>query len=319
MNSTPPHCLPIATLTLNPSVDISYEVDQLIPDQKTPARNTRFDPGGNGINVARALKELLLCAHSCCIVAGLVGELLQRLLAHGLDSPHCTSVEGETRINTTILEREPRQQLEVTATGPRVSAIALQSITATFLDLCTGGYGVLTGSVPPGVDDDIYAALTDKVQASGGKAIVDAHGPLLQHALPHRPFLIKPNQYELALLSGRELSSLEAVAEEARKIQQQGVTFVCVSLGAQGALLVGPDGSHLAKAPPITVRSTVGAGDSMVAGLVAAFAQHKHPAEALRLGIACGSATATQPGTALFTREKVIQLLQQIDVQPLDI
>jgi len=311
-------CQPIATLPLNPAVDISYEVTHLVPDQKTHALASRYDPGGNGVNVARALKEILVCAHSCCIVAGTIGELLQHLLKHELDNPHCVSVEGETRINTTIVQQEPAEQLEVTATGPRVSSIALASITKTFLELCDSGIGVLTGSVPPGVGDDIYAILAERIQAAGGKAVVDAHGPLLAKALPQHPFLIKPNRYELSLLCGRELPTLEAVAQEARKIQQTGVQYVCVSLGGEGALLVGPEGSHLAKAPPVQVQSTVGAGDSMVAGLVAAFAQGKHPAEALRLGVACGSATATQPGTSLCRYDDVITLLQQIDVQALD-
>ncbi|MGE0048948.1 MAG: 1-phosphofructokinase family hexose kinase [Acidithiobacillus sp.] len=315
MIQSPPHCQDIAALTLNPSVDISYEVDQLVPDQKTSATATRYDPGGNGINVARVLKKLLVCAHSCCVVAGNVGELLQQLLLHQLDSPHCTPVMGETRINVTILQQQPSQQLEITAAGPRISAIALESITQTFLDLSHGGYGIVTGSVPPGVPEDIYGALTDKIQSAGGKAIVDAHGALLAKAISHRPFLIKPNRYELSLLCGKDLPTLESVVFEAQNLRRQGVQYICVSLGADGALLVGPEGSYIARAPAVTVRSTVGAGDSMVAGLVAGFAQGKHPSEALRLGVACGSATAMQPGTALATRNDVITLLQEVDVQ----
>ncbi|MHB1496253.1 MAG: PfkB family carbohydrate kinase, partial [Acidithiobacillus sp.] len=98
---------PIATLTLNPAVDIAYEVPHLIADQKSHATSTRYDPGGNGINVARALKELLVFAHSCCVVAGNIGELLQKLLQHQLDDPHCVHVEGETRVNATILQGDP--------------------------------------------------------------------------------------------------------------------------------------------------------------------------------------------------------------------
>ncbi|WP_414041874.1 1-phosphofructokinase family hexose kinase [Acidithiobacillus sp. M4-SHS-6] len=312
-------CQPIATLTLNPAVDIAYEVPHLIPDQKSHARTSRYDPGGNGINVARALKELLVCAHSCCIVAGNIGELLQKLLQHQLDSTHCVRVEGETRVNATILQGDPPAQFEVTGIGPLVSDLSLNTIRESFLDLCQEGFGVLTGSVPPGVPDHFYGDMVDKVRAAAGKAIVDAHGILLQLALPHQPFLIKPNRYELSLLRQRELPSLEDVALEARAIQRDGVQYVCVSLGGDGALLVGPDGSYLAKAPPVAVKSTVGAGDSMVAGLVAALARGQSPAEALRLGVACGSGTAAQPGTQIFSHSLVVDLLQQVNVKTLDI
>ncbi|MBU2739776.1 1-phosphofructokinase family hexose kinase [Acidithiobacillus concretivorus] len=312
-------CQAIATLTLNPAVDIAYEVPHLIPDQKSLALTTRYDPGGNGVNVARALKELLVCAHSCCIVAGNIGDLLQKLLQHQLDSPHCVRVEGETRVNATILQGDPPAQFEVTGIGPLVSELALSTVKASFLELCKGGYAVLTGSVPPGVPDHIYGDMVDQVQADNGKAIVDAHGALLQMALPHQPYLIKPNRYELSVLRQRELPTLEDVAQEARTIQREGVQYVCISLGGDGALLVGPDGSYLAKAPAIAVKSTVGAGDSMVAGLVAALARQQSPAEALRLAVACGSGTAARPGTEIFTHSLVVDLLQQVNVKVLDI
>ncbi len=318
MTATEP-CQAIATLTLNPAVDIAYEVPHLIPDQKSHALATRYDPGGNGVNVARALKELLVCAHSCCIVAGNIGELLQKLLQHQLDSPHCVHVEGETRINATILQGDPPAQFEVTGIGPLVSELALSTVKTSFLELCKGGFAVLTGSVPPGVPDLIYGDLVDKVQADNGKAIVDAHGALLQMALPHQPYLIKPNRYELSVLRQRELPTLEDVAREARAIQREGVHYVCVSLGGDGALLVGPDGSYLAKAPSVAVKSTVGAGDSMVAGLVAALARQQSPAEALRLAVACGSGTAARPGTEIFSHSQVVDLLQQVNVKMLDI
>lgn len=313
------HCLPIATLTLNPAVDIAYEVPHLIPDQKSHALSTRYDPGGNGINVARALKELLVCAHSCCVIAGNIGELLQKLLQHQLDDPHCVHVEGETRINATILQGDPATQFEVTGIGPRLSDLTLRSIQKEFLELCKNGFAVITGSVPPGVHDAFYGEMIEQVRAVGGQAIVDAHGTLLQQALSHQPFLIKPNRYELSLLRGREIPRLEDVAQEARAIQREGVTYVCVSLGGDGALLVGPEGSYFSKAPQVMVKSTVGAGDSMVAGLVAGLARQQHPAEALRLAVACGSGTAAKPGTEIFSHNDLDALLQNTEVQLLDI
>lgn len=312
-------CQPIAALTLNPSVDIAYEVPHLVADQKTHATATRYDPGGNGINVARALKELLVCAHSCCIVAGNIGALLQKLLQHQLDDSHCVTVEGETRVNATILQGDPAIQYEITGIGPYASEVALAQVRDAFLGFCQNGFGVLTGSVPPGVDNAFYGQMVERIHAQGGHAVVDAHGPLLAQTLPHRPFLVKPNRYELELLRNRQLPRMEDVAGEARALQREGIRYVCVSLGGDGALLVGPEGSYFAKAPPVAVKCTVGAGDSMVGGLVAALARGQTADEALRLAVACGSGTAAQPGTAIFSHADLEELLRHTEVTSLDI
>lgn len=310
---------PIATLTLNPAVDVSYEVPRLVSDQKSHARSTRYDPGGNGINVGRALKELGIPARNFCIMAGDAGILLEKLLEHQIEHIDCSQVEGETRINATILQIDPPVQYEVTGIGPFVPEETLSKVSERFLEACPGAFGVLSGSVPPGVPMDIYASLVRRVRERGGLAVVDAHGPLLQQSIPNLPYLIKPNRYELSLILGRELPRLEDVAEEARVLQRKGITYVCVSLGAEGAILVGPDGSFLAKAPPVTVKCTVGSGDSMVAGLLAALSQGQDAKEALRLAVACGSGTAAMPGTAIFTHKQVTELLRHTEVSSLEI
>ena len=310
-------CAKIATLTLNPAVDVSYEFTQLLPDQKTHASSTRFDPGGNGINVARALKELFICAHSCCVVAGHVGRLLQTLLRHSLDDPHCVEVIGETRINATLLQQDPLVQYEVTGQGPLLSPLVLKEVRSKICSLANNGFAVLTGSLPPGVPADFYAQLIEELRQQGAKVVLDAHGEALRRGITTKPFLIKPNAYELRQLSGQSLNTREELIAAARQVQAQGIDWVCASLGGEGALLIGSEQSFFANAPAIEVRSTVGAGDSMVAGLVAAFAQGQRPEEALRLAVACGSATAAQPGTGIFTHNDLDPLLRQIEVENL--
>ncbi|AOU97676.1 1-phosphofructokinase [Acidihalobacter yilgarnensis] len=314
MNRTVDHA-PLVTLTLNPSVDISYDIPQLIADQKIHARADRYDPGGNGINVARALKHLRMPAHSVCIVGGEIGDFLQRLIAHELDHPHCIRIEGETRINVTLLQQTPRTQYEISATGPQVTAFALQNVIDEVLNLAGGGYAVLTGSLPPGVPQDIYATLIRALRAQAVRCVVDAQGEPLARAIDERPFLIKPNRYELGLWVGHPLPNLDAVISEACALQARGIEYVCVSLGAEGALLVDDQATYLAKAPNIEVASTVGAGDSMIAGLITALTRGEGPAEALRLGIACGSGTASRPGTALFGYQQIQSLLGQIEIR----
>jgi 6-phosphofructokinase 2 len=305
----------IAVLTLNPSLDVSYEVPRLVPDQKSHATHTRYDPGGNGINVGRMLRVLGVPARSFCLVAGEIGRFIERALHREVDSPHCVEVAGETRVNCALIQIEPRIQYEVTASGPEIPLPALDAVSTAFLGGARGGFGVLTGSLPPGVPDDTYARLVRRLKDHGARAIVDAQPAFLEAAVAAGPFLIKPNRYELETLCHRRLPDRDAVVEQARELRRAGVEWVCVSLGAEGAVLVGPDVAHAATAPPITVRSTVGAGDSMLAGLVAGFARGLDPAASLRLGVACGSGTAEKPGTMLSTMADVDRLSAATEVR----
>jgi len=135
--------------------------------------------------------------------------------------------------------------------------------------------------------------------------------------LPRHPYLIKPNRYELEILCGRKLPRIEDVAREARALHEEGVEHVCVSLGAEGALFVDDSSTYYARSPQVKVISTVGAGDSMVAGLIFALMQGKESSEVLRFGVACGSATATTPGTRIFTEAEARALMEQISVKKL--
>ncbi len=311
--------LPIAVLSLNPAVDMTYEVPHLIADQKAHAVATRFDPGGNGINVGRALKRLDTFAHNYCVVAGEIGQLLEHLLRRQLDHVDYEEVEGETRINGTAIEQHPRAQYEISGIGPAIPPAQLDSLLNRFEQQAGKGFGVLTGSTQSGIPPDLYADLIRRITARGGRAVLDSHDEALRRAIEAQPFLIKPNRYELETLLGRPLKDTETVATEARVLQQRGVNYVCVSLGAEGALLTGPDNSYFAPAPKVTVHSSVGAGDSMVGALVAAFSRGIAPQEALRLGVACATGTVTRPGTELFSPDDVQGYFDGIEVRRLDI
>ena len=318
MTATPRPC-PIATLTLNPAVDATYEIGRLLADQKTHARAVRYDPGGNGINVGRALKILNTPANNFCVTAGEIGQLFQRLVRDAIGRLDVEHIDGETRINVALQERDTASQYEVSAIGPALSKHHLDNLCGRLIAASTNGIAVLTGSVPPGVDDTIYAQLTRRVREQQGRPIVDTYGALLRNAVPAKPFLIKPNRYELEQFCGSPLPYRDAVARQARKLQRDGIDYICVSLGAEGALLCAPDNTYFATAPAVNVNSTVGAGDSMVAGLVHAFARGESAADALRFGIACGTGTTLHPGTELFTANEVHRFLQQIDVIALDL
>ncbi len=311
--------LPIAVLSLNPAVDMTYEVPRLIADQKAHAVATRFDPGGNGINVGRALKRLDTLAHNYCVVAGEIGQLLKHLLRRQLDHVDYEEVEGETRINGTAIEQHPRAQYEISGIGPAIPAHQLDKLLERYEEQAGKGFGVLTGSTQSGISPQLYADLIRRITARGGRAVVDSHDEALRLAIEAKPFLIKPNRYELETLLGRRLKDAETAASEARALQQRGVDYVCVSLGSEGAILTGSDNSHFAPAPKVSVYSSVGAGDSMVGALVAAFSRGISPQNALRLGVACATGTVTHPGTELFSPDDVQDYFDTIQIRDLDI
>jgi len=311
--------LPIAVLSPNPAVDITYEFPQLIVDQKVHAVATRFDPGGNGINVGRALKRLGTAAQNHCVAAGEIGQLLKRLIADQMDDVDYEEVAGETRINGTFIGRSPRVQYEVSGIGPEIPPSQLNEMLGRFVEHSGKGFGVLTGSLQQELPPTLYADLAARIGERGGRVVVDSHDEALRYAIEAKPFLIKPNRYELEILLGCSLDSTEAVAADARKLQRRGVEYVCVSLGDEGALLVGPDNSYHANAPEVLVLSSVGAGDSMVAALVAAFARGATLQEALQLGVACAAGTVSQPGTELFSATDLDNYLDGITVRCLNI
>ncbi len=316
MNSAP---LPITILTLNPAVDMTYEVEDLVSDQKMHATATRFDPGGNGINVARALHRLNVPAHSFVVLAGKIGSFLEDLLREQVDMLTVEQVTGETRINGTALVHHTASQYEISGIGPAIPDEVLAQLTRSFVANTNHGYAVITGSIQPSLPTDLYADLVERVQSSGGKAIVDAQGELLKQAIEARPFLIKPNHYELEQLTGQSIDGIEAVAQVARDLNRAGVEILCVSLGSQGVVMVDRHNAYHAHPPKVTVDSTVGAGDSMVAGLVAGLSQNLAPEPLLRLAVACSAGTVRHPGTELFYPEEVPELSDQVTIRTLDI
>jgi len=312
---------PIAVLALNPAVDISYEIPQLIPDQKVRASKTYYHPGGNGINVARALTELASPLHCCSVIGGESGDLLLRLLGDTLGDNHSYfRVPGETRLNATLLQKHPPSQYEVDSVGPEVSEEILTELTAGFLAGCGDGIAVLTGSVPPGVPTDYFRHLAQRVRAQGGRAVVDAHGAVLAQALEANPYLVRLNRYVLEMTVKRRLGSVEEVAGAARALHQEyHIGTLCITLGSEGAILIDGGSSYHCTAPKVRVHSTVGCGDALVAGLIASAHRGEDPQAMLRLGVICGSATASHPGTELFTRGEVEDAAYEMELTSLGI
>jgi 1-phosphofructokinase family hexose kinase len=300
----------IYTLTLNPAVDRELTVPDIEFDTVLRASAWRIDFGGKGFNVSRMLKSLGSPSTALGFAGGKSGELLKDgLEALGIGTDFVW-VAGETRTNVSIVTDAHDRYVKVNEPGPTISADEQEALIEKVRELSeTGDWWVLAGSLPPGIESDFYAKLTEIIQSAGAKVILDTSGEALEKGAKAKPYLAKPNDIELEKLTGLPVNDQAQITVAAQKLQQMGVSNVIVSLGKKGALLVNPDEVSLVESPVIEERNPIGAGDSMVGGLTWGLSQALPLAEALRWGIACGAAAASLSGTGVGSRELVEELL----------
>ena len=291
----------VGTLTMNPSVDISTSVPRVIADDKLRCERPRVDPGGGGINVARVIHRLGGSAHAVHLAGGHSGRLLEDLLeAEGIAR---TSVEiGEsTRQDVTVTDRGNGHQYRFVMPGPTLTEGEWQRGLDEVLSATPRpDYIVASGSLPQGVPTDFYARLARAAQQKTIRLVLDTSGEALRAAAAEPLYLLKPNRREAEGLLGRALPGERELRDALIEFVQRGrVEAVVVSLGAEGALLVTRDGTQRLSAPEVPVESRIGAGDSMVAGIVLALARGDSIRDAVLLGLASGSATVMRSGTEL--------------------
>lgn len=286
----------IVTLTPNPSLDRTLELATLRAGEVNRATGVRVDPGGKGVNVARALVRNGHAARAVLPVGGREGHELCRLLeTTGID---VQPVEIATSVRENVTLVEPNGVVtKINAPGPRLTEdeiVALEKVTIAALD--GAAWVAASGSLPPGSPDDLYARLAAKVREAGARFAVDSSGPPFQAALTGAPALVKPNAEELAEAVGYPLRTLADVVQAANELRDRGVGTVLVSLGADGAVLVDGDGAWHATTPPLEARSNVGAGDATLAGFLAAGADGP---EALAAAVSYGAAAVRLPGSVM--------------------
>lgn len=306
----------IVTLTMNPSLDLSAEVEAVEPIRKLRCTASRRDPGGGGINVARAMRRLGGDATAVFSSGGMTGARLEELL-HG-EGIRCLPVKiaGETREDFTALEKRSGRQYRFVLPGPALSheelAQCLEALRSCGAD---SEFVVASGSLPPGTSPGFYAELAKWAKAHGRKLVVDTSGPALAAVLAEGVYLVKPNLRELTEFSGRTLAHEDAYLSAAREIVMRGgAEIVALSLAEKGARLVTREAAWRALVPPIVPVSTVGAGDSFVGALVLALVRNAPLPEALRHAVAAGTAALLSHGTELCRPETVARLLPQITV-----
>jgi 6-phosphofructokinase 2 len=298
---------------VNPSIDKSSYVNQVIPGRKLRCQPPRHEPGGGGINVSRAIHRLGGQSVALYTAGGATGQMLQDLLGdEGVINHRPIPIENLTRQNLTVLEEASGQQYRFGMPGPALKDAEWQRCLdeVAMLNPKTG-YIVASGSLPSGVPDDFYARVASLAREMGSRTIVDTSGEPLRLAAREGVYLLKPNLRELSQLAGRDLDDEAQQEAAAWDLVDTGQSeLVVVSLGAAGALLVSSAGHKRLRSPTVPIRSRVGAGDSMVAGLVLALARGASLYDAARFGVAAGAAAVMTPGTELCRREDVEQLYE---------
>ncbi|MCR5816812.1 MAG: 1-phosphofructokinase [Ruminococcus sp.] len=285
----------IYTVTFNPAIDYVVRTPELVAGAVNRAQSEQMFFGGKGINVSCVLKELGVQSVALGFTAGFTGEAIEKGLADmGIDTDFVRLKSGCSRINVKI---KADAETELNGKGPDIDKESLRILFEKLDGLKNGDTLVLAGSVPPSLPSDIYEQILARLDGRGIRAVVDATGGLLLNVLKYRPFLIKPNNIELGELFGVTLESDEDIEKYARKLRDMGAANVLVSMAGDGAMLIDEQGEvHRCGVCKGEVVNSVGAGDSMLAGFLAGAQQgYDH---ALKLGTACGGATAFSSGLA---------------------
>jgi 6-phosphofructokinase 2 len=307
----------IVTLTLNPAIDGSCDAPRVHPTHKIRTTNTRYDPGGGGINVARVVQRLGGKVRAIYLAGGATGGVLDSLLDRDGIARNRLAIAGHTRISQAVHELETGLEYRFVPDGPEVSEAEWQGCLAAMREVDCD-YLVLSGSLPRGVPVDSYARLIAELRERGAAIILDTSGPALRRTLEGGGiFLVKPSRGELEQFAGRKLEDDPALLEAAREIVRSGLAkHIAVTLGHQGALLVSSEHELRLTALAVEVRSAVGAGDSFLGAATFALASGQTIAQAMQLGLAAGTAAVMSPGTGLCHPEDIAALLREVRPQP---
>ena len=296
----------IYTVTFNPALDYIVKVDHLTLGIVNRTVQEDIYYGGKGINVSIVLNNLGLQSTALGFIAGFTGrEISDGVAAMGVASDFIELREGISRINVKIKSQE---ESEINGQGPMIHDDELEMLYKKLDGIQDGDILVLAGSIPNTLPEDIYEKIMARLQEKDIKIVVDATKDLLLNVLKYHPFMIKPNNHELGEMFGVVLKTNDEIIHYAKELQKRGARNVLISMAGDGAILVDENGQTFISAPPKgTVKNSVGAGDSMVAGFIAGYLKSENYEDALKMGLATGSASAFSEGLA--TKEEVYQLL----------
>ena len=302
----------IVTLTLNPAVDLAWEAPAVHTTHKIRTTNEHYDPGGGGLNVARVIQSLGGDATAIMLAGGVTGYFLQDLMAEAGVAYRTIPIAGRSRLCVTVHDRSDNSEYRFVAEGPEITRDEWQSALKA-IESAHADWVVASGSLPRGVPEDFYAELARRCARNGRSFVLDTSGAPLKAALGHGLTLIKPSLGEFEALLGQKLPDARDQDAAALELVRSGAaTMIVVSLGAEGALLATASGTKRLGAPPVEMRSAVGAGDSFVAGMTLSLARGMAAEDALAFGVATGTSAVAHYGTARPDPVQVAALYAEI-------
>ncbi|WP_191560363.1 1-phosphofructokinase [Metabacillus idriensis] len=299
----------IYTCTLNPSIDYVVKVNNFKEGHLNRTESANVYPGGKGINVSRVLKRLGTENTALGFAGGFTGQFIKEFLSSEGITHDFIDVSDLTRINVKLKSNE---ETEINGQGPVITEEQKSKLLQKIDSLNADDVLVLAGSIPSALEENFYEKIAAKCRSNGVKVVIDTSGNSLRSTFSSRPFLIKPNHHELGELFETQISTVEEAVHYGRKLIEEGVQNIIVSMAEKGAVFMNDNQAYFANVPIGNVKNSVGSGDSVVAGFIAGFMQHQDYQKAFQKGVATGSATAFSED--LCTKEYAEQLINEINV-----
>lgn len=303
----------IYTVTLNPVLDRTISVPEIILNQVLRATSVRLDLGGKGLNVSRALNALGATSVAMGFIGGATGVYLEQGLGELSIPTDFVHIQGDTRTNTVIIDKDAERHIKVNEPGPTIRPVEQAAlIDKIYNKTQPDDYWAFCGSLPPSVESDYYARLITMVQSKGARAILDASGEALRIGCKAAPYLVKPNAIEAEEATGISVRGEGEAYRATLVLLVQGIKLVALSMGSEGLLLAAQECAVHVKPPRVPVKNTVGAGDATLAGLIWSLSQGLSLETTACWGVAAGTAAAMQDGVCVGTRSEVETLFKQI-------
>ena len=308
----------IGTITLNPSIDQNIAVENLVFDDANRAEKIFRDPGGKGVNVSKVVRELGGRTHAYALVGGLPGELWKGLLEKIKIPFTAFPIDGDTRINTILTDTKYHTQTRVSVPGPAMSRKDIDGFVSKLLRVHPRPFlWALGGSLSTGMRPSTYRDIVLALQKNGTPCILDTDDEPLRFGVEAKPFMIKPNEYEMQRLFNKKFTSVEDYLKASRVLVGKGIKIVVASLGRRGALFVTDNEAFHVLTPNVPVRSKVGAGDSLIGSFALGLYKKMSLKIAARLGVAASTSAVMTEGPRLCRREDIPKLIRRIKIRPL--
>jgi 1-phosphofructokinase len=305
----------VITVTLNPAMDKTVSIENFSIGKVNRILSQRYDVGGKGINVSKVLKNFGIDSTCTGFLGGVWDKkILSELKVRGIDCSFI-SVDGDVRTNMKIVDSSNKTYTDINETGPDISSDDMKAFIDTFTGLCKeGDIVILSGGVSPSVPRNVYGVLTEAAKKNGATVILDADGELLQEGIKAGPDILKPNEHEIMKLFNIENAGQDELISCGIKLMERGAQKVLISMGEKGALYITERGIYHSEGIKVPVKSTVGAGDSMVAALAYGMLKNYDDVLTLKTAIACGSVSVSLEGTEACTKEQTDKLMDRINV-----